>query len=218
MLTVQPDMSLEFYPFGVVMRRNTEHGSTAYAIDPTELSAIMAQNVIVDTGLLPEGSLYYARVGAQIKIIEYRAPQVTAIWLEGSEDPLRIPLPGLVMIRVSQGDHHEYRLFAVKHRPSKPEDKLYRAPLPNTSTEGICWGTVKRGKDASKSASLEDDWVQLLGSRFGNHDVSRKSKSHEKDIRAKFTDMEKRKTKKYPLTDLIETKYTMQSLMKARIE
>ena len=35
-------------------------------------------------------------------VAEYRKPQLTGVFLEGSADAVRVPLPGLVLVRVSR--------------------------------------------------------------------------------------------------------------------
>src|SRR5690606_28322681 len=115
----------------------------------------------------------------------YRKPQKTGLYLEGSETPLRVPLPGLILIRATKEQRHpNYHLFAVKRRPHSLDVALLHAPLPNIYGSGnICWGTVQTvTQTALTGASLAEDWQQLLGSPFGNHSVHGKSNAYRQDI------------------------------------
>ena len=62
-------------------------------------------------------TLYIASEGAKKAVVEYRPPQRTALYMDGSETPIVVPLPGLVMGRVSGGDLLRYGVYAVKKRP-----------------------------------------------------------------------------------------------------
>jgi hypothetical protein len=74
----------------------------------------------------------------------------------------------------------------------------------------ICWGSVQRvSNEALAGASLAEDWDQLLGSSFGNHAVSGKSRSHKDDIRQKLLELEAKKARRYPTSDLISARKTL---------
>ena len=102
-------------------------------------------------------------------------------------------------------------LRVVKKRPTTLEAELFHAPLPNVfNSAAVCWGTVQRVSDeALAGASLAEDWQQLLGSSFGTHAVSGKSRSHKDDIRQKLIELEAKKARRYPTSDLISAKKTL---------
>jgi hypothetical protein len=56
----------------------------------------------------------------------------------------------------------------------------------------------------------------LLGSPFGNHAVSGKSRSHRDDIRQKLIQLEARGAKRYPTSDLIAAKKTLAQVIGER--
>jgi hypothetical protein len=66
---------------------------------------------------------------------------------------------------------------------------------------------------ALQGNSLSADWDMLLGSPFGDHAVSGKSKSHPHDIRQKLIDLERRKARVYPKSDLIPVKRTLAQVL-----
>ncbi len=71
--------------------------------------------------------------------------------------------------------------------------------------------------DGEKGNSLAADWDTLLGSRFGDHACTGKSRSHPQDIRQKLIDLEARNARVYPKSDLIPAKRTLaQALGDAR--
>lgn len=212
-LQARPIMTLSFYPFGVLMHRMTaDGGETEYAVSPAQLAEALSVKVTFDTGLLTGNTLYIANEGLKKVVVEYRPPQKTALYMDGSETPLTVPLPGLVMSRVSTGnDSPRYGVYAVKTRPDSLTFPLYHAPLPNVGNNSVCWGNVRRVlAQALQGNTLDEDWRLLLGSVFTNHSVSGKSKRHPDDIRQHLIALEKRKARKYAVTDLIPAKVTLE--------
>ncbi len=208
-------MTLAFYPFGIILHRQLDDGgSTEYAVSPAQLAEALAVKIKFETGLLTGNTLYIGSEGARKVIIEYRPPQKTALWLDGSETPLMIPLPGMVMSRVTTGNESpRYGVFAVKERPETLDTPLFHVPLPNTgmgNVGAICWGNVPKVSSATLLQNrLDEDWKLLLGSVFTNHSVGGKSKSHRDDIRKQFVALEKRKAGRYPVSDLVTAKLTL---------
>lgn len=187
-----------------------------YPVSPATVATVLSANVSFSTGLIQQNTLAIMTDGAKRTIIEYRPPQRTALWLEGSEDPIKIPLPGLLMVRTTYADRSpEYRIHAVKERPTELNAQLYRAPLPNISYDGsVCWGTVtKVNHRALAGTDLHEDWAQLLGTPFGNHSVSGKTKTLSDDIRKFYLALEKRKARVFPKREMISNSKTLGQLI-----
>lgn len=215
-LSEQPSLSLDFYSYGVLMRKREGDAVTEYAVDPAQVAVALAARVTFDTGLLSGDTLLVRSEGVKKTVIEYRKAQKTGVYLDGSETALRVPLPGLVMIRTTSEDRNpNYAVYAVKRRPQTFETDLYLAPLPNVFNSGsICWGTVQRVSDeALAGASLGQDWSMLLGSPFGDHACNGKSKSHPHDIRQKLIELEQKGSRRYPTADLIPAKKTLAQVL-----
>ncbi|MCK6580538.1 MAG: prokaryotic E2 ligase family D protein [Anaerolineae bacterium] len=215
-LTEQPSLILSFYSFGVMLRKTDGEQTTEYPIDPAQVALALAAKVTFDTGLLGGNTLLVRQDGVKRTVVEYRPPQKTGLFLDGSEAALRVPLPALVMIRVTAEDKAPvYGVYAVKRRPETLDIPLFHAPLPNVFGSGaICWGTVQRVTDSSlQSAGLAEDWTMLLGSSFGDHAVGGKSKRHKQDIRKLLIDLEARKARRYPTGDLIPVKKTLAQVL-----
>jgi PRTRC genetic system protein B len=212
-LQTPPNLTLAFYPYGIILRRPTHSGGfTEYAVDAAQVAEALAAKTRFETGILSANTLCVIAEGLTRTVVEFRPPQKTALFLDGSEAPLRVPLPGLLMFRTTQGNvKPKYGIFAVQQRPSDPQTKLYLPPLPNVYTnEGaVCWGNVRQvSPEALASNDLREDWRLFLGSMFTAHSVSGKSKSHPQDIRQKLLALEQRKTRVYPKRDLVPCRLT----------
>ena len=201
-LNARPTLTLNFYPFGVILHKTLEDGGQVeYAVSPAQLAETFAGTIRFETGLLTGNTLYIGTEGAKKLIIEYRPPTKTALFLEGAETPVVVPLPGLIMARLTTGnDSPRYAVYAVKARPETVDTPLFHSPLPNTgigSGAGVCWGNVRKSSaEALAGNRLDEDWKLLLGSVFTSHSVHGKSKRFPNDVRQHFINLEKRKARK----------------------
>ena len=215
-LNERPSLSLDFYSYGVLMRKREGDAITEFAVDPAQVAVALAAKVTFDTGLLSGDTLLVRAEGVKKTVIEYRKAQKSGVYLDGSETALRVPLPGLLMIRTTSEDRNpSYAVYAVKRRPGTLEVALYLAPLPNVFNSGsICWGSVQRVSDEALSgAPLAEDWSMLLGTPFGDHACNGKSRSHPHDIRQKLIELEAKGAKRYPTADLIPAKKTLAQVL-----
>ena len=211
-----PSLILSFYSFGVMLHKRDGDKVSEYPIDPAQAALALSAKVRFDTGILSDNTLLVRQEGVKKTVVEYRPPQKTGVYLDGSETALRVPLPGLLLIRVTAEDKNpQYGVYAVKKLPITLDAPLFHAPLPNVFSSGnICWGTVPRVTDiALQSTTLAEDWAVLLGSRFNDHGVSGKSKSHPSDIRQMLIALEGRKARAYPKTDLLPVKKTLAQVL-----
>lgn len=215
-MKTEPLMTLKIYPFGVLMQRKAPQGMSEFLVDPAQVALQLATNIRLETGLLSPNTIYIAQEGVQKIIVEHRPRKKTAIFLEGSDTPVIVPLPDLLLFRrSSEKGQPEYRVYAVKGRPADLEARLFHAPFPNVYDDGrVCWGSVQKLQAQNLSGTtLDEDWKIFLGTPFGNHAVSRKSKSHSDDIRKKYMDMEQKKSRVYPKSDLLPTRRTVQEVI-----
>jgi PRTRC genetic system protein B len=211
-LTEPPSLTLSFFSYGVMLRKQEGEMITEYPVDPAKIALALAAKVTFDTGLLGGNTLLVRQDGVKKLVVEYRPPTKTGLFIDGSDTALRVPLPGLVMIRTTSDDSTpQYALYAVKRRPEKLDVPLFHAPLPNIFASGsICWGTVpKVDADAMRSSSLANDWTMLLGSSFGDHACGGKSRRQPQDIRKLLIELEASKAKRYPTSDLVPVKKTI---------
>lgn len=195
------------------MQRQTERGLTEYPVQPEDVAAALSARATFQTGLLSPDILYVAHDGPRRLVCAYRRPRLTAVWLDGSQQPLKAPLPGLILIRSTTGASGApaYRLWASKRRPTSLDAPLYHAPLPNLYFDGaICWGTV--ALDAAERlapASLDADFATLLGSSFSNHGCHGKSSKYPDDVRRLLIELDQQPARRYPTTDLIPARRTL---------
>lgn len=211
-LSEAPSLTLSFYSYGILLRKQEGDRVSEYPVDAEQVALALSAKVRFDTGLLSDDTLLVRQEGAQRLVIAYRAPRKTGLFLEGSEHPLHVPLPALVLLRtVSDGQQPQYALYAVKNRPATLNESLFHAPLPNVFSSGnICWGTVPRASDAGLTGtSLAQDWDLLLGSRFGDHAANGKSKRYPSDIRKMWATLEARHARTYPKSDLLPVNKTL---------
>ena len=207
-----PRLSLDFYSYGCIMRKCDNGLMTEYPVDLQQVATSLASEMSFDTGILNHEILMIRQTGVKKIVVAYRKRQKTGIWLDGTEDALRVPLPDLLMIRLSKGNQTpQYEVYAVKGRPTSLSAKLFNCPLPNVfNTGSICWGTVKRvSADQLSDASLDKDFGMLLGSPFGTHACTGKSEAYPRDIREHLIALEKRGARVYPRKDLISAKKTL---------
>jgi len=206
-LKMAPSVTLSFYPFGVILRRQTPDGAwTEYPVDPSQIAQALAEKAQFDTGILSENTICVKVEGVRRLVAAYRPSQRTALLIEGSAEPFRVPLPGLIMIRLlTGGTSVKYWVFAAKKRTLTADTALFHAPTPNVYGEGaVCWGSVPKVSQAALAASdLAEDWALFFGSTFTPHSVHGKSKSEPNDIRRKLAGLDAAKAKRYPLFDLV---------------
>lgn len=209
-----PQLTLNFYSYGILMRKALGDGTyTEYPVDAAHIAQALAAKVCFDTGVLNEDVLLIQHEGVRDLVVSYRRPQKTGLWLEGSDEPLRVALPGLILIRTCQADTPQYQLYAVKRRPKTLAAPLYHAPLPNVFSSGsICWGSVRQAP--TQGTSLTADWERLLGSPFGSHAVGGKSQQYRQDIRTLLLKVAAENKRTYPTGDLIPVDKTFAQVIK----
>jgi hypothetical protein len=209
-----PLMTLTFYPFGIVRKMSTPNGTSECLVSPEDLrQTLTGEEEAWETGLIQPDLLYRAQKGRKSLTVAFRNAQQSGVWLDGEDEPLRLPLPPLVLFKISEpGNRLDYRLFAVLRRPRTLDEPLYAVPLPNVYADGrICWGSVQRPPSNDDPANMTEDWNMLLGSGFNDHSTGYKSKQYEDDVRKMLRQVAVSGTKRYPLDDLCEATRTQTS-------
>ena len=117
----QPSLILSFYSFGVMLHKRDGDRVSEHPVDPAQVAVALAAKVTFNTGLLSGDTLLVRQEGVKKIVVEYRKSQKTGIYLDGSETALRVPLPGLLMIRTTSEDRNpNYAVYAVKEHPHSP--------------------------------------------------------------------------------------------------
>lgn len=218
-----PYLSLNFYTFGMTIRKDDGNCITEYPVDPGQVGITLSENIGFGTGLLSPNTLYVGQSGINKIVVEYRSPRMTGLYLEDSDVPIRIPMPPLIMMRkTTQGQQTAiYKVYAVKtnKRPETLNIELYNAPLPNIGGGGICWGSVVDvDMEQLQSNDLSSGWDRLLGSPFGSHLVMRKSKRYSSDIRKLWSELETNSIRRYPIGDLVSSDLELSKVLGAKNE
>lgn len=94
-----------------------------------------------ETGVLPPDTLFWQSLRGRLRIGIYLPPamRTLAFAIGRRVTKITIPLPGFVFAGLGT----QYEIEAVRARPLRESDQLYRAPLPNVSEDGrICFGSA----------------------------------------------------------------------------
>ncbi len=210
----EPLVQLTVYRYGLVLKQWLNPDTVVeYPISPDDFRAKFVvekarppQPTRLATGLINAQTLYVAQAGATQVLAEYREPQVTGFWFDGSPEPVRAPLPGLILVRTRRGTNNvNYALYAVPDRPTTLDAPLYEPPLPNIHQGGICWGTARHQPETGDYA-LTKAWEVFFATPFNNHHVDGKSRrrKYRADVRKLLLDLEKQQARKYPVKDLVK--------------
>ncbi len=110
---------------------------TTKLVDAIDVAHALASDLSFGTGLLPPGTIWWENTRGGPLFALYVEPKVRKVALkETAEKPPRrftIPLPGLIFL-CSPGKPPW--VFAVKKKPTKEADIVYRAPLCNINSNG----------------------------------------------------------------------------------
>lgn len=177
-----------------------------YVVDPAEVAATLA-GVDLGSGLLPEHCLFWSKRGGWDRLGIYLPPQAWLVTVRGEEHAWRVPLPGLVFT----GREYDYSMWAVTERPAGRQAPLYLAPCPNVSLEGVC-----RGNAPFPRATTTTIWQAVdvfFGSKFNRDLSNQKSKAYPGCILDQWRILDQAGADTYPLADLVQTKYTLGSLI-----
>jgi PRTRC genetic system protein B len=203
-----------------IERHEADGSSSLYPIHPHDLIKALASafQASLFSDLLDSDILACAQKGEVQWLLGWRAPQKTGVWVEGSDRAFQIPLPALLMLRQHQPSAgiSSHRVFALpsSERPRDPQLPLLAAPLANVSPQNgtVCWGNIPRPGQCR--GSLEEDWAQFFGTRFGTHGLERRSKAFPEDIRHAYQHLEAQAAPHYPLEDLLPTGYRLEHVLK----
>lgn len=200
---------LDLYSDFLLMTRFTAGQATdRFIVDPTDLAAALA-GLNFNTGLLPENTLFWHRKDGQPGLGVYLPPHHRLVSIRAEARAWRIPLPGLVFA----GRGYHYQIWAAPERPTRLDQPLYLAPLPNVSPEGVCLGNAPFPQ--AEPATIYQAVDTFFNSRF-NHDLSNgKSRQFPDRIIDHWRVLHESQADTYPVEDLIGTNLTLGGLIHA---
>ena len=155
-LQVPPDelqARIDIYRESVVLRLVEDGTVTATPVSALDVARVFTRDIPISTGILPEGTLWWASGRNGTEVALWRSPQVwpAALQLEAFKPPrrFRLPMPGLVFLCQPE---RPPRVYAAKRRPRKVEDLLYHAPVFNLFRDGrSCPGTHSYPQDVGRA-------------------------------------------------------------------
>ncbi len=201
-LGVPPDplrLRLDFHHQAVTMTYFDGDVVDTKLVSAMAVAHALASELSFGTGLLPENTLWWSNTSRGPVTAVYAAPQVWKVALQVTIDKparrLQIPLPGLVFLCAPCQPPYVY---AVKKRPAKQTDKIYRAPLANIFANGrSCPGSHTYPNDVRETVkSFFLSFFSVAG------DLQNRSHKFPGSVIKLWEDLEGKN--KFPLDDLVE--------------
>ena len=192
---------LDFYSETVLLTRFEERGArTTYTVAVADLAAAFA-GIPLGSGLLPQRTVFWSRLGDQDRIGIFRPAGVQEV-VEVEAGKLTIPLPHLLLV----GHGANYSVYALKRKPDSEGLALFHAPLPNVGPRGrICRGDVVF--PICSGETIRPALELFLSSTFNNHEVDGKSRRRPDDVRALWQEIAGRR--RFPVGDLVPMRLSL---------
>lgn len=200
-LKIPPDelqVRLDFYSSAVMLYSVEKGVITTKMVSARDVAMAMLRNVNLKSGLLPEGTLWWAQGRNGVEVALWRKPQVwkVALQMKALAPPRRfsLPMPGLLFV-CSAG--RPPAVYATKRRPSGPGAAIYHAPLFNIYQDGrSCPGTHKYPDTVDEIP--ESFFMAFFTMEAENRN---RSVSHPDSLFALWEKLDGKK--KYPMDDLV---------------
>lgn len=207
---------LLFLPGQYLLVTRVESAVTYKFLSPEAVTSAFS-NEPIDSGWLPANTIRWGRSERGEWVMQFYPCQRYHIALANNKSKsinLTVPMPAFVFL----GYVTDYWIWAVPCKQFDPQSQLCHAPLPNVMASGaICFG------DSSAGPCSDQGIVQACSlfwsSRFSDHAVEDKSKSHRADVRNFLCELSNRKSKKYLTADLeAMPNQTVSSMVKQILE
>jgi hypothetical protein len=168
-------------------------------VSAEDISRALSRQIGVSSGFLPPDTIWWRQLPDGPEVAIWRKPQITRVALQeemfAPPARLALPMPGLLFL-CSPG--RPPWLWALKRRPSSPEDILYQAPCFNIFASGeSCPGTHRYGQDVGK---IPEEFFTAFFSRAG--DSTGRSQKHRGNLKALWLELDGKK--RYPNHDLVQ--------------
>lgn len=190
---------IDIYRETIVLRLVGEGGMvTTRPVSALDVARAFTRDIPVSSGVLPEGTLWWASGAEGPEVALWRPPRVwpVALQLEAFKPPrrFRLPMPGLVFVCQPA---RAPRVYAAKRRPRRPDDVLYHAPLFNVFQSGrTCPGTHNYPQEVEKAP---ESFFTAFFTPTG--DWRGRSLSHPNDLLALWEKLDG--VRRYPLHNLV---------------
>ena len=201
-LGIPPDplrLRLDFHHQATMMTLFKDGGAVAKQVSALDVAHALASDLTFSTGLLPPGTIWWQNTRDGPVFALYVEPKVwrLTMQIDINKKPNRytVPLPGLIFLCTPGQPPWVY---AVKKKPTKLIDIVYRAPLANIFSNGrSCPGSHKfPTRVADMVKSFFDSWFSPTA------DLTNRSVKFPNNVLDlwKFLDGKKR----FPMEDMIK--------------
>jgi PRTRC genetic system protein B len=212
-LTSPPDAlgALYFLPGQYLFKRIDGGRESAKALSSEQIARAFRE-FQTDTGWIMRKVLRYREEPEGNYILSYEPAGQRTIFVEtkgGEVVEITIPLPTLILF----GHKDEFYLWAANGRKISPNNKLALAPLPNVG--GNLSGKICFGSNEVPEAKLENldlIWNLIFNTPFNGDHTTKKCVSASDDVRKLLLKLAEKKTRRFPVSELIETNATVEKL------
>ena len=190
---------LEFCHQSTIMHKFDGELASTMRVSAMDVAHLLSQELSYSTGLLPPNALWWANTKEGPVFALWEPPKVRKLALQvGINDPPKrftVPIPGLVFLCIPG---QVPWVYAMKRRPTKLTDLVYRAPFCNIFESGrVCTGSHRFPKDPEKQP---DSFFRSFFSRTA--DIGHRSAKFPQDVVHLWEFLDGKKT--YPLDDLVK--------------
>ncbi|MBN1690424.1 MAG: hypothetical protein JW901_05340 [Dehalococcoidia bacterium] len=192
-------LRLDFHHESVMMTEFLDGGHKVRMVSALDVAHALASELSFSSGLLPQNTLWWSNTSSGPVIALYEPPRIRkiALQVQAFKEPKRftVPLPGLIFL-CRPGLPPS--IFAVKSRPTKSSDKVFKAPLCNIFEDGrSCPGNHKY------PSRVEDIIESFFISFFSSTgDLQDRSKRFPKSVVELWESLDKEK--EFPLEDMVQ--------------
>lgn len=200
-LGIPPDplrLRLDFHHQAVVMTNFQQETVIRKVVSAMDVAHALAGELSFGSGLLPDRTLWWRNTRSGPVIAIYDEPQVRLLTLleDVSASPRRykVPLPGLLFL--CQPGNAPW-VYAVKKKPTKETDTVYKAPLANIFATGkTCPGTHEF---PTRAADIVKSFFMSFFSPTA--DLQNRSHKYPQNIIRLWAHLDNKK--KFPMADLV---------------
>jgi len=189
---------VDIYSESIVLYLLEKGAVTTKVISADDLAAALLRHTTLNSGILPEGTLWWKMGRSGPEIALWRPPKIWKVALQeeafAPAKRFELPMPGLIFL-CSPG--RPPSVFAAKSKPKLPSTPIYQAPLFNTYDSGAtCPGTNKYPADITE---IPENFFTCFFTRttWGKQ----RSKKHGGDLLALWKEIDGKQS--YPKADLV---------------
>ncbi len=203
------EAQLSLYTDFIVMTKyNQGQAAERFVVDPDDVAAALG-GLTINSGLLPDGCLFWHKKDGAEGVGLYLPPQVRLVTVRDEPTAWRVPLPGLVFA----GRGYQYQVWAAPERPTDSKYPLLMAPTPNVSPHGVCQGNAPFPQ--AGPATIWQAVDAFFSSKFNRDLSNQKSRKYPQGVLELWRELHEAGAEQYPGEDLLGTNLTLGGLIHA---